>query len=67
MKYNVYQEVTNWDKAPTTPNHRYIFNDKRQLVGYYPAGSTERQMFIKPMNAWSSTRRKLKKIYSFEE
>lgn len=67
MKYNVYQEVTIWDKHPNIPNHRYIFNENRQLVGYYPQGSTERQMFVKPINAWSSSRRKLKKIYSFEE
>lgn len=67
MKYHVYQEVTDWDKFPNTPNHRYIFNDKRQLVGYYPKSTNVRHMFSEPMKQWSSARRKMKKLYTFEE
>tara|TARA_B100000745_G_scaffold81124_1_gene50169 strand:- start:508 stop:723 length:216 start_codon:yes stop_codon:yes gene_type:complete len=56
MKY--LKEITSWPKAPDTPNHTYIFNEKDENVGYIKTGTTEEIYFSKPFKRFSKSRRK---------
>ena len=56
MKY--LKEITPWPKAPDTPNHTYIFNEKDENVGYIKTGTTEEIYFSKPSKQFSKSRRK---------
>lgn len=52
MKYHIYQETTNW--VGDFPNHVYIFKEKptgrtAKAIGYVRAGTTQVEMFSKPM------------------
>ena len=51
MKY--LKEITPWPKAPETPNHTYIFNEKDENVGYIKTGTTEEIYFSKPSKQFS--------------
>lgn len=53
------QETTDWGNTPV-PNHIYIVNDAKQLVGYIKNGTTEEILFKSPMKQWSKARRKFK-------
>jgi hypothetical protein len=55
MKY--FQETTEWSTR-YVPNHiYYLTDDKRKMVGYIKAGSTELIKFSKPMNFDSKGRK----------
>ena len=47
------QEITVWDKAPTTPNHTYI-TEGSYLIGIVPEGTKEAFMFSSPKKAMVS-------------
>ena len=55
------EEITEWDKAPSTPNHIYITKGQ-VLLGYIPRGSKELQVFKNPKKTWSPARRKFRKL-----
>ena len=54
-------ETTKW--SDNTPNHIYVFENKKSMkcVGYIKQGTTEIQMFSKPM-PFTKTRRTFKEI-----
>ena len=60
MKY--LKEITAWTKAPDTPNHTYIFNEKDENVGYIKTGTTHEIYFSKPSKQFSKSRRKFERI-----
>jgi hypothetical protein len=43
-------ETTDWNDGGATPNHTYIFQDKKSMkvIGYIPVGGTV-MMFNKPL------------------
>ena len=57
----VRQEITDWDKAPETPNHIYI-TEGQTLVGYIKSGETTATYFSKPLKQWSPARRKFRDL-----
>ena len=59
------QEITVWDKSPTTPNHIYI-TEGTNLIGYVPHGHTTPRMFSQPMKQWSPSRRKFRDLKKSE-
>ena len=60
MKY--LKEITAWTKAPNTPNHTYIFNEKDENVGYIKTGTTQEIYFSKPSRQFSKSRRKFVRV-----
>lgn len=55
------QEITVWDKAPTTPNHTYITKGTT-LIGYVPVGEYDVRWFSTPSKQWSPSRRKFRDL-----
>lgn len=55
------EEITVWDKAPTTPNHTYI-TEGSYLLGVIPTGTKEAFMFSTPKKQWSVSRRKFRDL-----
>lgn len=58
------QEITVWDKAPSTPNHVYI-TDGRTLIGVVPTVGPLKgieKRFVKPYRQWSPSRRKFREL-----
>mgnify|MGYP003642094616 CR=1 FL=1 len=55
------QEVTVWDKAPSTQNHTYI-TEGSYLIGYIPHGKTVATYFGEPKKQWSPSRRKFRDL-----
>ena len=60
------QEITVWDKAPTTPNHTYI-TEGSYLIGIVPEGTKEAFMFSSPKKQWSVSRRKFRDLTAKEK
>ena len=48
---NLYQETTNWDKAPTTPNWCYVFADRvsNKVQGFAHSPEGEIHWFSRPL------------------
>ena len=61
MKY--LKEITAWTKAPDTPNHTYIFNEKNENVGYIKTGTTQEIYFSKPSRQFSKSRRRFVRVF----
>lgn len=57
----VRQEITVWDKAPSTPNHIYI-TEGQTLIGVVPKGTTIAKYFTRPIRTWSPARRKFRDL-----
>lgn len=58
------EEITVWDKAPNTPNHIYVF-DNKVLVGYVKRGTTK-IVWMKPSRQWSARGRKFRYLNPLE-
>ena len=60
------QETTDWSVVgnvfPNIPNHIYILNQKKELVGYIKEGTTEEMWFKSPMKQFSKSRRTFRKV-----
>ena len=54
-------EITDWDKAPLTPNHTYITSGTT-LIGYIPREETVARWFRTPSKQWSPSRRKFRDL-----
>jgi hypothetical protein len=53
------KEITDWsDCGVNVPNHTYIFNEKKQNIGYIKTGTKEEIIYSKPSKLFSKTRRK---------
>lgn len=54
-------EITEW--SDDTPNHTYIFKDKKssKSIGYIKSGTSEVQMFKKPLS-FDKKKRKFKEV-----
>jgi len=55
------EEITVWDKAPTTPNHTYI-TEGSYLIGIIPKGTVKAFYFSAPKKQWSPSRRKFRDL-----
>ena len=59
--YTYLKEITDWGEQKV-PNHTYIFNDKKQNVGYIKTGTKEEIFYGKPSKLFSKSRRKFIKL-----
>ena len=58
-----YKEITDWsDTGINVKNHTYIFNDKKQCIGYIKTGTKEELMFKNPSKLFSKRGRKFIKL-----
>ena len=57
----VREEITEWDKAPSTPNHIYL-TEGTTLVGYIPRGTYVARYFNTPLKTRSPARRKFREL-----
>ena len=60
------EEITVWDKSPSTPNHTYI-TEGSYLIGIVPEGTKEAFMFSSPKKQWSVSRRKFRDLTAKEK
>jgi len=62
----VFQEITNWEFAPNTPNGIYHLNDHGHLVAYKPPGG-ELKTLSQPIKKFDKRGRKFEKLDSYAE
>jgi hypothetical protein len=55
--YSYLKEITDWGEHKV-PNHTYIFNEKKQNIGYIKTGTKEEIFYSKPSTLFSKSRRK---------
>ena len=61
--YTYLKEITDWsDSGCNVPNHTYIFNEKKQNVGYIKTGTKEELFYKTPSKLFSKSRRKFIKL-----
>lgn len=53
----ILKETTNWVKAPNTPNHIYLINEKDKLVAYIKTGTNDLIIHSKPTSFSKSYRK----------
>ena len=61
MSYTYLKEITDWGEYKVK-NHTYIFNDKKQCIGYIKTGTKEELMFKNPSKLFSKRGRKFIKL-----